>query len=314
MDIESLATESSFSVTMMKKKRKEKVGVAFIKKEDGIEVSSITPGTVAAETNLKKGDKVIAINGESIQNLSARGAADKIRGSKGVIEILAEPGDPFVAASMEPTTTTTITITIFGATGKVGKEFFKYALAENKYKLRVFVRNMSSYEEYGDNENVQIIEGDATLADDVDKAVAGAQIVTSFLGNTNGALIMTKATEAILSAAGKAAKPPRCIMISSIGVGGSSAVIGGVLQMIGGKEGKSDYEAAELLVREEKTVPCIIVRPYSLVDKEESGWKLITGNATFAWPISRKDVAQCFLDMVGEKGDEYVGEAVNIGG
>ena len=70
--------------------------------------------------------------------------------------------------------------------------------------------------------------------------------------------------------------------------------------MIGGKSSFDDYEAADKRIREESTVPRLLVRPYGLTDKPGTGeYKIIEKQAgTFAKPISRADVAKFLVNAV----------------
>ncbi|GMQ46724.1 NAD(P)-dependent oxidoreductase [Vibrio sp. 10N] len=204
-------------------------------------------------------------------------------------------------------------IAVFGCTGKVGREFVKMAL-DSGYSLRVLVRKRSSFELNNDN-RVEVIEGDATNAEDVTAVVTGADVVVSVLGNpSRNVQIMSNATENIMKAAAEQSSPPRCLMISSVGVGGSSWLIKISLTLIGGRAGFKDYENAEARVRSETRLPFIVVRPYALTDKPANGqYKLLPGHtAHFAKPIPRTDVARFFLDCVEDVSRD--GSCVNIGG
>ncbi|WP_435250625.1 NAD(P)H-binding protein (plasmid) [Vibrio sp. nBUS_14] len=163
-------------------------------------------------------------------------------------------------------------IAVFGATGKVGREFVKMAL-DSGYFLRVLVRKRSSFELNIDN-RVEVIEGDATNAEDVTAVVSGSHVVVSTLGNpypSRGVHIMLKATENIMKAAAKQPNQPRCLMISSVGSGGSSWLIKIALTLANGRAGFKDYEDAEARVRNETDVPFIVVRPYALTNKPAKG-------------------------------------------
>lgn len=301
----SVSTGTPYSVVIDKSAKEDKVGISFGTDDSGVVVSKIEPNSTISETNLKEGDRVLSIDGKSTENLTAKNSAKVLRDSVGTIEIVAE--SPLEIK----------TIAVFGASGQCGREFVKAALDAENIKIRAFVRNSSSYEEYANNPMVEVIQGDASNAEDVENAISGADVVTSFLGNVKNSLIMFQSHNNIMSAAAKMSPPPRCVMISSVGVGGSSFLIGGMLQMIGGKASFEDYEKAEkcVLDTDEKEVPYIVVRPYALNDNEAKGYKVIEGEtAHFAWSISRKDVARCFLDYAGEEGDAFVGKAVNIGG
>ena len=206
-------------------------------------------------------------------------------------------------------------IAVFGATGKVGREFVKMAL-ESGYSLRVLVRKRSSFERSNDN-RVEVIEGDATNAEDVTAVVAGSDVVVSVLGNpypSRGVHIMFNATENIMKAAAKRPNPPRCLMISTVGAGGSSWLIKIALTLANGRAGFKDYEDAEARVRSETDVPFIVVRPYALTDKPPNGqYKVLPGHtAHFAKPIPRTDVARFFMDCVEDVSRDD--SCVNIGG
>ena len=206
-------------------------------------------------------------------------------------------------------------IAVFGATGKVGREFVKMAL-NSGYSLRVLVRKRSSFKVNNDN-CVEVIEGDATNAEDVTAVVAGSDVVVSALGNpypSRGVHIMSKATENIMKAVAKQPNPPRCLMVSTVGAGGSSWLIKIALTLANGRAGFKDYEGAEARIRSETVVPFIVIRPYALTDKPGNGqYKVLPGHtAHFAKPISRTDVARFFLDCVEDVSRD--GSCINIGG
>jgi hypothetical protein len=69
-----------------------------------------------------------------------------------------------------------------------------------------------------------------------------------------GIYIMEKAHSNIMSAASDSSSSPRCLMISSIGIGGSSWLVKFLLQKIGGKEGFTDFENAEKRVLQQNNV------------------------------------------------------------
>ena len=204
------------------------------------------------------------------------------------------------------------TIAIFGATGKVGSEFVNMALQDG-YSLRVLIRRKKSFKAIDDN-RIEVFEGDVTNPEHVENVIVGADIVVSVLGNTHrNVLIMENATENIFRAATAQSNPPRCLMISSVGVGGSSWLIKAMLTLIGGAATFADYESAEARVRNEKQVPFLVIRPYALTDKPATGkYKIIPGDtAHFAKPIARADVAQFFLESVADSSRD--GTSVNIG-
>ena len=197
-----------------------------------------------------------------------------------------------------------LTITVFGANGNVGSHFINQALSKG-HKLNAFVRNKSKFKHLG-NPNIIVFEGDATKLEDVERAIVGSDAVVSCLGNVKVneqyITIMHDAHDNILKASAKQTKPSKCVLISSIGCGGTSWVVKQMLQLIGGKAGFADYEKADKRIREETVVPFVLVRPYALTDKKGTGRYFATmkQNGTFLQSISREDVATFMLDAVSD--------------
>ena len=205
------------------------------------------------------------------------------------------------------------TVLVFGANGKVGSHFVNQALAAG-YKISAFVRSPEKYN-LKDHPNVAVIKGDATNFEDVKKAIPGADIIVSCLGNpSKKTFIMEDAYSHIMLAASQQANPPRCLMISSIGIGGSSWFVKFLLQRIGGKEGFAVFERAEKRVLKEKKVPFVVVRPAGLTDKKGKGKYSIIDSPTVFFPrfITRSDVAKFFVDCLSDT--SFDGRAVMIEG
>lgn len=206
------------------------------------------------------------------------------------------------------------TILVFGANGNLGSHFVNQAL-DAGYKIRAFVRSPEKYS-LSDNANIEVFRGDATNYDDVEKAMSGVDIVVSCLGNPpkKKIYIMEEAYDNIMLAASTQTKPPRTLMISSIGIGGSSWFVKFLLQQIGGKEGFNDFEKAEKRVLEEKEVPFVAIRPAGLTDKQGKGKYRIINKPTVFFPkfISRSDVANFFVACLTDT--SFDGKTVMIQG
>jgi len=87
-----------------------------------------------------------------------------------------------------------MTITVFGATGQVGKRIVQMALAEGN-KVRAFVRNAEPYLDEGlRNENFIVIKGYVFDANEVFDAVKDADAVLAALG---GAVNITDKTRSL---------------------------------------------------------------------------------------------------------------------
>lgn len=191
-----------------------------------------------------------------------------------------------------------LTVAVLGATGNLGGRYAQQAL-DADHTLRALARAVTKLT-IANQPAMTAIEGDATSPDDVAQLVDGADVVVSCVGNPNRSLHIMEATaNNVLAAAARQPEPPRCIFISSIGVGGSSWFIGAILRIIGrDKAGFADYEAADHRIRSETTVPVMLVRPYALTDKPGTGCYRATTKSPihFAKPIARADVARFLLD------------------
>ncbi len=198
-----------------------------------------------------------------------------------------------------------LTIALLGATGNVGGHYARLAL-DAGHSLRALARNPTKLDPIipsgANHPNVTAIAGDATNPDDIATLIKGADVLVSCLGNphpSKGVYIMATAANTVLEVVAKQPEPPRCIFISSVGMGGTSWFIYKLLELVGrDKASTADYETADQRLRSETTVPVTIVRPYALNDKPPKG----TYNATtkspmhFAKPIARADVAAFLLD------------------
>lgn len=184
-------------------------------------------------------------------------------------------------------------IALFGATGAVGGYFLNKALAAG-HEVVALVR---SPEKLGAQPNLKAMKGDVANASDVQSVIGQVDVVVSCLGNVKGVLIMEKAAEAILQAAGAQPKPPKCVFVSSIGCGGTSWIVKQMLQMIGGRASFADYERADARISSEMNVPYVLVRPAALKEKPGNGnYRVFQGDGTFARPIAKEDVAAFLMD------------------
>lgn len=192
-------------------------------------------------------------------------------------------------------------IVVFGATGKVGTHFVEQAMHAG-YQVRAFVRNRTKLSQ-AVTDKIEVFEGDALNSADVERAVADVDVVVSCLGGTGKRPIMYTAYNNIMTAAAKQPQPPRCIMISSVGLGGTSWLIKFMLTLIAGKATITDFEKADKRIHEETAVPFVLVRPYALTDKPGNGRYRATQNqnATFMRPIPRADVATFMVDAVDNR-------------
>lgn len=203
------------------------------------------------------------------------------------------------------------TVLVLGATGQMGTFFMEYLVKAN-LPVKAFVRKPDNFK-FRAEQNVECIQGDATDFDAVKAAMEGVDIVVSCLGNPKNKLIMETANEHIMLAAAAQKKMPKCMIISSIGLGGSSWFVKGLLSLIAGKQAINDGEKADRIVREETDVPFTLIRPAGLTNKDETNYSLIDKSSIF-FPkfMSRKAVAKFLFDNLQE--DTYLNKAVLIQG
>ena len=117
------------------------------------------------------------------------------------------------------------------------------------------------------HKNLKTVQGDATSKDDVAKLCAGADVVVSCVGQPPRAAthIMEKTAANIL-----AGKPKKIIVVSSLGLCGSSPLIRYALLPIAGSLNLRDAERADALVRD-ANCPWVCVRPAALGDGAGKG-------------------------------------------
>ncbi len=193
-------------------------------------------------------------------------------------------------------------IALFGATGAVGGYFLTKALAAG-HEVTALVRSPAKL---GAQPNLRAVKGDVTDASDVRGVIDQADVVVSCLGNVKGVLIMERAAEAILQAAAAQPNPPKCLIVSSIGCGGSSWIVLQLLRLINGRAVFADYERADARIARETNVPYVLIRPAALKEKPGNGkYRVFQGDGTFARPMAKENVAAFLFDAV--ESDQWVG-------
>ncbi|KAL1521287.1 hypothetical protein AB1Y20_020956 [Prymnesium parvum] len=194
-------------------------------------------------------------------------------------------------------------LTVLGATGPTGQIFTAMAL-DAGHDVTVLVRNPAKLQSIRvGSKKLNVVTGDATDAKAVSSVVDGAEVVVSCLGSHPGGPcpMLSIAFRHILAAAARQARPPRCVLMTTIGVGGTSFHVKCLLgAFVAGWKVIHDYEKADALVRAEHgDVPYVLVRPAHLTDGAGTDkYKLSLsskGCYHFAMTISRTDVAKFLL-------------------
>ena len=183
---------------------------------------------------------------------------------------------------------------LLGITGGVGGIFAKLAL-DKGHEIIALARTPSKVTLK--HAKLKIIQGNSTSSADVAKVAQGVDVVVSCVGQPPRASthIMETTAANILSAS-----PKKVILISSLGLCGSSPFIRYVLSLIAGSANIRDAEAADRLGCN-SSCPWVVVRPAGLGDGAGSGKYLATEatGASFK-PIARADVALFLLDALTE--------------
>ena len=199
---------------------------------------------------------------------------------------------------------------LFGATGPTGRLFTELALSHG-HEVTALVRNASKL---SGTDKLRVVVGDATDEHAVKIVVDGADVVVSTLGYVPGdAPMMTTAVLNILAAARKQAAPPRCVIMTTMGVGSTSLHIKLVLSLFVAKiKVIADYEKADKAVRRNGEVPYVLVRPSHLTDGPSTdAYKTsLNGFYHIAMQISRADVANFLLRAASS--EKFKNKAVQL--
>ncbi|GKW46288.1 NAD(P)-dependent oxidoreductase [Planococcus sp. NCCP-2050] len=159
-------------------------------------------------------------------------------------------------------------ITIFGATGRVGQEILKQALAEGHH-VKALVRSLK----LEDHENLETLAGDVRSQEDIERAIEGADLVFSALG-TDRTTTLSEAIPFIKKAMEKEGIK-RLITIGTAGIL-NSRLTPGVLRYQGGDSNRKLTFAAEehekvFRLLEASELDWTIVCPTYLPDGEARG-------------------------------------------
>uniref|UniRef100_A0A7S2K8N6 NAD(P)-binding domain-containing protein n=1 Tax=Leptocylindrus danicus TaxID=163516 RepID=A0A7S2K8N6_9STRA len=196
-------------------------------------------------------------------------------------------------------------IALLGGTGGVGRKFIDLALDRGHY-VKALVRTPSKLSNIEDS-NLEIVKGDSTCLDDVKRVVRGTDVLVSCVGNKGSELVMEKTAGNIVQA-----KPRRSIVLSSLGLGGTSNALKSVFYMLVGKKAVEDYENADEILRNSKTPSVTVVRPTGLSNASARKKYDATNETSFRFTrrIPRADVALFLADML--ENTEWDGKCVQL--
>lgn len=203
-------------------------------------------------------------------------------------------------------------ITVFGASGSVGRHVVEQALAAG-HEVTAFTRDSGNITVR--HPRLEVTQGDATDLAAVQDAVAGRDAVVVALGAGRQAGIREIGTRTVITAMEQAGVK-RLICQSTMGAGDSRGNLNFVWKylMFGMllRKAYADHQRQEELVRK-STLDWTIVRPGAFTDGERTGeyrHGFDGQDRTTQMKISRADVADFLLRQLTDDG--YRGRAVGL--
>lgn len=203
-------------------------------------------------------------------------------------------------------------LTILGATGGVGTELVKQAVARG-HEVRVLVRR-----EIPPTAGVEVWVGDVLDAQAVSDAVLGADAVVSALGSRRvhpanpwsrlaGPADLAERSARNVVEAMRAAGCSRLVAVSAAGVGDSQGALNGPMRFLLATStiGRqyNDLDRMEAVYRA-SSLDWTAVRPVTLFDGPPSGAVRTLSGFPMTARIARADVAATLLDLVERPGGE----------
>jgi uncharacterized protein YbjT (DUF2867 family) len=215
-------------------------------------------------------------------------------------------------------------VLVVGAAGGTGRATIE-ALVKRGHRVTAFSRHAEALENSSDR--VTLVNGDATHADDVERAVAGHDAVIITLGITENPLrvrlfgtartpldVRSAGTRNVIAAMRKHGVR-RLVVQSSYGVGETRGSLRWVERLFFSlllKPQIADTEVQELEVRE-SGVDWVLAQPVHLTDEESDQMPFASADGQVCeWKISRREVAQ-FLALAAQ-GPDYLGQSVALSG
>jgi putative NADH-flavin reductase len=191
-------------------------------------------------------------------------------------------------------------LAILGSTGAVGRHLVKQAL-DAGHTVTAFARNPADLTLT--HPSLRIVQGDATVAVDVARAVEGQDVVLSALGSRTRARNTTR-TDTMRNLL--AARPKRLVWLCAAGVGDSLAqakrssfLYGYVLIPLMLRHVFADAAVADDMLRRSSGIDWVVVRPVGLTDAPGTGRIEVIPDhekVPSSW-IPREDVARFMLEQ-----------------
>jgi uncharacterized protein YbjT (DUF2867 family) len=199
---------------------------------------------------------------------------------------------------------------IFGATGKTGGLVVDRALAKG-HQVTVVVRDAARFTKNG----VQVLIGDATRPEDVQRAVHGQDAVIDAIGGTTPYRATTLESSSVRNMihAMRSGNVRRLIVVSMMGLGESRAQAPFWYRHLlmptflhGSTRDKALMEAEVAA----SGLDYVIARPPILKDDPPTGSVVVLGIGATGHTITRADLANFLVDQI--EADDHLGHAVTI--
>ncbi len=205
-------------------------------------------------------------------------------------------------------------LTVFGSTGKTGRELLTQALAQG-HDVVAFARTPARIDDIN-HERLRVVQGDVLDPAAVGDAIAGQHAVLFAVGSgPERTTLREDGTRIVVEAMSKAGVR-RLICLSSLGVGDSRANLPFftkyVIVSVFLRHAFADHERQEAVVTQ-SALDWIIVRPPHLTDGPRTGvyrHGFPTTDRQIAGKISRADVADFMLKQLTD--DTYLRQSPGV--
>ena len=193
-------------------------------------------------------------------------------------------------------------VVIFGAAGHTGKYITEKMKSEKDIELSVFVRNPAKFADM-DMTGVNIIQGDALIAEDVQKAMEGQDIMLCSLEGD----VLTMAKNIV--AAREKTSVKRIIWITGMGIHHEITGVRGMMLNMYAKQ-RPEYITAADTIAASPAVTTLLRCP-GIKDGDNTRYFLTKeGEQPAHKDIDRAGIAQCMYDMIE---DETLGVNDSLG-
>lgn len=195
-------------------------------------------------------------------------------------------------------------VVVFGAAGHTGKYIVRKFREMKEVELTAFVRNPTKFGTM-DISGVRIIQGDALNKEDVEKALAGQEIVLASLEGD----VLTMAKNIISCACAKEGTVRRIIWITGMGIHHEIRGMRGKMLDMLAKSRPEYIEAADQIAG--SGIPYTLLRCPGIQDGENTKYYLTTeAEQPRKKNVDRAAIAQCMADMTE---NETIGENESLG-